>query len=652
MKRNIFALILVVMLLFSPFAEIAQAVDQGATTLIRDCWRMEDDSWPQWNYGNRSVSFSDDFTVTNTYFPSGGLVEIDLALAGGSVTVYTDDPIMGDGSIGDPIDLSTAVAGNGLSMTTNYIDVNVGDGVFIDAFDNVAVGWGDGAGHRLYFDTTTLDADTTYTWDDPVAGGYLYTDGSGNIGWDTTPGSTVYWDRVATGRPYVIPTTDTDDIWTEGQLSVAGESYIGGPLTVGTASIVIDGGDDSITASGGTLTLDSHVDVTGTFTASGITYPSGVPGGNDYLCIFDTDGSTELVPQASVVSVESLDEAYDEGNTIDYTGASTVADAVVLSASTGEDPGAFLTMLMDTVYQFIFGTNGEFIARNAIAVGVPLSIDHAIDMDFVVFNENGNNVDFRVETDNHNNAFYIDADVECVSIVPTEYIGDGDTAGDWYQADGSANYIHFVTQAMSADWTWTWPTGIGTAGQALTVDGSIPGKLEFTTQVDIKSKVSSDDTTAGYLDGKLVAGTGILLTQVNGGGDETLLVTNTVVDTDYYAICIGDTTTTAITNISAVAIAYPSCVPHTGTAKYTGVYIQQWTPDLTSVDTITFTLYVNGVAKDSWTTNAGAAGAYGGAVDEALTQGQYVDIRAQVTTVVGSLDTIKAQSVVVDVQIS
>jgi len=43
-----------------------------------------------------------------------------------------------------------------------------------------------------------------------------------------------------------------------------------------------------------------------------------------------------------------------------------------------------------------------------------------------------------------------------------------------------------------------------------------------------KSKVSSDDTTPGYLNGKLVAGTGITLTEGSGGSNETLTVACTV----------------------------------------------------------------------------------------------------------------------------
>ena len=46
---------------------------------------------------------------------------------------------------------------------------------------------------------------------------------------------------------------------------------------------------------------------------------------------------------------------------------------------------------------------------------------------------------------------------------------------------------------------------------------------------DEKIKVSSNDTTAGYLNGKLVAGTNITLTENSDGGDETLTIESTAV---------------------------------------------------------------------------------------------------------------------------
>ncbi len=56
-------------------------------------------------------------------------------------------------------------------------------------------------------------------------------------------------------------------------------------------------------------------------------------------------------------------------------------------------------------------------------------------------------------------------------------------------------------------------------GQLLGRSGST---LIGVTAVDEKSKVSSNDTTAGYLNGKLVAGTNVAFTENNDGGNETL----------------------------------------------------------------------------------------------------------------------------------
>jgi hypothetical protein len=47
---------------------------------------------------------------------------------------------------------------------------------------------------------------------------------------------------------------------------------------------------------------------------------------------------------------------------------------------------------------------------------------------------------------------------------------------------------------------------------------------------DEKSKVSANDTTSGYLNGKLVAGSGISFTENNNGGDESLTIASTVTD--------------------------------------------------------------------------------------------------------------------------
>ena len=60
------------------------------------------------------------------------------------------------------------------------------------------------------------------------------------------------------------------------------------------------------------------------------------------------------------------------------------------------------------------------------------------------------------------------------------------------------------------------------AGATITNNGTATG---FDTDTNDKVKVSSNDTTAGFLNGKLVAGTNITLTENNDGGNETLTIT-------------------------------------------------------------------------------------------------------------------------------
>tara|TARA_R110002020_G_scaffold17394_1_gene61159 strand:+ start:351 stop:1808 length:1458 start_codon:yes stop_codon:yes gene_type:complete len=72
-----------------------------------------------------------------------------------------------------------------------------------------------------------------------------------------------------------------------------------------------------------------------------------------------------------------------------------------------------------------------------------------------------------------------------------------------------------VTLGDSGD-TFTIP-----AGATITNNGTANG---FDTDTNDKVKVSSNDTTAGFLNGKLVAGTNITLTEGSDGGNETLTI--------------------------------------------------------------------------------------------------------------------------------
>lgn len=66
------------------------------------------------------------------------------------------------------------------------------------------------------------------------------------------------------------------------------------------------------------------------------------------------------------------------------------------------------------------------------------------------------------------------------------------------------------------------------------------------SSTDEKAKVSANDTTAGYLNGKLTAGTGITLTEGSDGGNETLAISATAAsfDTDFSVKQSADTALT------------------------------------------------------------------------------------------------------------
>lgn len=70
---------------------------------------------------------------------------------------------------------------------------------------------------------------------------------------------------------------------------------------------------------------------------------------------------------------------------------------------------------------------------------------------------------------------------------------------------------------------------------------------------DQVAKVSSNDTTSGYLNGKLVAGAGVTLTENSDGGNETLTIANTVVNTDQVAKVSSNDTTAGFLNGKLVA---------------------------------------------------------------------------------------------------
>lgn len=437
-------------------------------------------------------------------------------------------------------------------------------------------------------------------------------------------------------------------------------------VSSGGASISIDGINDTITASGGTLGFgDDNITTIGTATHGGTTYPASVPGSDYSFLMGYVDGSSEWSAVLPIGMIPTLDAVYDSGNTIDYTGASTSADAVILSVVTGEDPGNFLKMYFDTKSCFEFQTDNDFIIYNSNGNQAHL------------LNGNGTTI-FNIQENSLNNLqwngldsyIFADASADCVSIVPTEYIGDADTAGTIYLADGSANYTRWSQNAMSADVKLSWPTAVpGSntyfAGGIPDIDGvyqtvwTEPAGTNYIFKTfDCASGTDpvADSTTDTMI---LAAGAGITVTGDSTTDTATIactIIQATDTDTDHEMFCFANVLLGTTITASATAILTALPVPYTSTATFTAVSVMTWTPDGANVDTLTIILYVDGVAKDTWTTLAGAAGFYGAAVSETLTQcssttSHYVQLYGQVTTQVGTLDVIKINTGTMDVTI-
>ncbi len=106
---------------------------------------------------------------------------------------------------------------------------------------------------------------------------------------------------------------------------------------------------------------------------------------------------------------------------------------------------------------------------------------------------------------------------------------------------------------------------------------------QLALKLDEKAKVSSNDTTSGYLNGKLIAGTGVLLTENGDGGNETLGVSYdpsvlynqdevnmlvTGVNFDYF---LSNTVTGEAAPIDTYKLMYPSSVGGAGATINTSV---------------------------------------------------------------------------------
>jgi hypothetical protein len=90
-----------------------------------------------------------------------------------------------------------------------------------------------------------------------------------------------------------------------------------------------------------------------------------------------------------------------------------------------------------------------------------------------------------------------------------------------YPANGGSVFIPHIDQAYKVSLYPTQTAANANTGAIWTIDNLTPADLTG-TGTDELTKVSSNDTTSGYLNGKLTGGTGITLTENSDGGNETL----------------------------------------------------------------------------------------------------------------------------------
>jgi len=161
------------------------------------------------------------------------------------------------------------------------------------------------------------------------------------------------------------------------------------------------------------------------------------------------------------------------------------------------------------------------------------------------------------------------------------------------------------------------------------------------TDTDEKAKVSANDTTAGYLNGKLTAGTGITLTEGSDGGNETLAIAATAVTfTTDFAIkmsadqTIANLTTTKITNFDTIIIDSNSewdAVNLRWVCATTGTYVVNarltWAPNATGYRLIY--IYLDGALVAAFQPGASSASfnTHSTIVYKlSVTAGQYIEI--------------------------
>ena len=523
--NKILAMMLILILI--PFTVFGAAQDDGRTyfTVKAFCANTDNAVTNEYATGQISVSLTDGLYVkSEDYYDDGAYFEYALSAGWiesnitGLLTVVTVDlPITGTGAIGDPLDIDSSIAGYGLSMTTDIIDVNTGSGIYIDGSDSVAVGWNDRAGHTLDFDVATLAADTTLEWPDIVDGGFLQVATGGAMSWDTSPltgccsldetydASTSTEKRIVADDGSVV-ILGSEVIYTSaiGSLFEVFDSSANNILYVGPEEVVVNsdqksGGDliwRSIShnfaligdasancvsivpteylgdvdtqghmyySNGGGEYYHVYYPDAGARTDGGLAWPTDTPVAGESLIVTSVDGSNVVTSEWSAAT---LDAAYDAGNTIDYTGASGAGDAVILSVATAEDPDYFLTMLHDELAAYTFATEADNnIFRIFDETGNATHFFGGMNGNVTLNSNQESTGDLVWKSLNYSGAITADASADVLTVVIPEYLGTADTQGYLYFEDGDGEYALVTAEDVTTSYELRLPAIAGTAGQ-------------------------------------------------------------------------------------------------------------------------------------------------------------------------------------------
>lgn len=245
--------------------------------------------------------------------------------------------------------------------------------------------------------------------------------------------------------------------------------------------------------------------------------------------------SNAAISEANALASENA-AALSESNALASENAAALSESnAALSESNSAASALAASNSADDAYAAQLAAEAAQAATEAIALSAP-DVTLGDPDDFVQINALGDGWDYLSpsEVATEIGAVAVDATAtftnKTISLTNNTITG---TASEFDTACSDDNFlfasdIGTSVQAYDAD----IPTVVGTSAEIVTgtetaVRSWAPDQLKAAiTSLDTndKAKVSANDTTAGYLNGKLVAGTGITLTEGNDGGNETLTI--------------------------------------------------------------------------------------------------------------------------------